>query len=257
MAEVMRIAFLSGGAREKALRHLLENGENVCCVITPALSEKNRRFEKVVTTAIEFCIPVLPVKRDGLGAALNLLKPDIVLSCGYPYVIDPHDVARARYVINVHPTLLPKYRGYRSGPFVLINGERKTGVTVHFLTEELDKGDIIVQREVDLTTFDTPKSVYRKCQAIEPAAVLDAIRLLKTGMAFGKPQDESIASEYRQLRTPQDSAIDPNLPLIDLFNAIRACDPVDYPAFFFVEGQKVCIRLWRPDRPLLDGEDTI
>ncbi|WP_431098457.1 methionyl-tRNA formyltransferase [Polaromonas aquatica] len=253
----MRIAFLSGGAREHALRFLLEKGENVCGVITPALTPQNRRFERVVTTAIEFFVPVIPTKRNGLGAILDQLKPDVIVSCGYPYVIDRRHIASVRHAINVHPTLLPKYRGYRSGPFVLINGEKRTGVTVHFLTNELDRGNIIIQREVELSSFDTPKSMYRKCQEIEPQALYDAIQLLKTGNVVGHPQDEMLASEYLKLRTPEDSEIDATKSLLSLFNSIRACDPVSYPAFFFVEGQKVCITLWRPERPDGDGDDTL
>lgn len=245
----MKIAFLSGGAREGALRHLAAHGEHVCGVITPYLTERNRRFERVVITAVELGIPVFPVTREGLKGVLERLAPDIIVSCGYPYILDSEVIASVHYAINVHPTLLPKYRGYRSGPYVLINGEKKTGVTVHFLTQKMDQGDIILQREVELSIFDTPRSVYRKCQEVEPQALYDAIQLLKSGNSRAQPQVEADATEYLQLRTPADSEIDPSHPLVDLFNEIRACDPDDYPAFFYVEGEKVCIRLWRPERP--------
>lgn len=253
----MKIVFLSGGAREKALCYLVEHGENVCGVITPLLTERNRRFERVVTTAVEHGIPVFPVNREGLKKALVSLAPEILVSCGYPYILDREDIALARYAINVHPTLLPKYRGYRSGPYVIINGETKTGVTIHFLTEEMDRGDIILQREIDLTLFDTPRSAYRKCQEIEPKALFDAIQLLKTDTFCAQPQNEADATEYNHLRTPIDSEIDPNKTLTDLYNEIRACDPDDYPAFFYVGGKKVCIRLWRPVRLSEDREDMI
>jgi methionyl-tRNA formyltransferase len=233
----MKIAFLSGGAREGALHYLAEHGENVCGVVTPFLTERNRRFERVVTTAVEYGIPVFPAKREGVGRILKQLTPDIIVSCGYPYILDRDAIASAQYAINVHPTLLPKYRGYRSGSYVLINGETKTGVTVHFLTEEMDRGDILLQKEVELSIFDTPRSVYRKCQRVEPQALYDAIQLLKSG---------NFCPE-----------IDPNRSLVDLFNEIRACDPDDYPAFFRMGGEKVCIRLWRPERPPDDNEDMI
>lgn len=253
----MRIAFLSGGAREGALHYLVVHGENVCGVITPFLTERNRRFERVVTTAVEYGIPVFPTKREEVGKILKQLAPDIIVSCGYPYILDREAISSAQYAINVHPTLLPNYRGYRSGPYILINGETKTGVTVHFLTEEMDRGDIIVQREVGLSIFDTPRSVYRKCQEVEPQALFDAIQLLKSGNFYVQPQDEADATEYLHLRTPADSEIDPSRSLIDLFNEIRACDPDDYPAFFYIGGEKVCIRLWRPKRPSGDSEDMI
>jgi methionyl-tRNA formyltransferase len=253
----MKIVYLSGGARESALRYLVEHGENVCGVITPFLTESNRRFERVITTAVEYEIPVFQVKREEVEKVLTKLAPDIIVSCGYPYILNKKTISLASYAINVHPTLLPKYRGYRSGAYVLINGEKKTGVTVHFLTEEMDRGDIILQREIDISIFDTLKSVYRKIQKIEPNTLYDAIQLLKSNEFVPLPQNEADATEYLHLRTPKDSEIDPTRPLIDLFNEIRACDPDDYPAFFYVAGQKVCIRLWRPERPSAEEEDAL
>lgn len=250
----MKIAYLTGGAREGALRYLLEKKEDVRAVITPYLTGKNRRFERVVTTAIEYGVPVYPVRRDGAYEVLKNVGADILVSCGYPFMLGKREIETAMYAINVHPTLLPKYRGYRSGAYILINGEKKTGVTVHFLTEEMDRGDIILQREVQLSPFDTPKSMYRKCQEVEPKLLYDAIQLLKTGDYVATPQNEAEATEYTRLRTPEDSEIDPTKPLIELFNEIRACDPDAYPAFFYIHGEKVCIRLWRPDKPETESD---
>lgn len=244
----MRIVFLSGGAREAALKMLLENNENVCGVITPRLTDNNRRFEKVITTAIEHGVPVFPVSKNDLWHQLKILRPDAIVSCGFPFIIEKREIDLASYAINVHPTLLPKYRGYRSGAYILINNEKKTGVTVHFITEKMDRGDIILQRTVDLTPFDTPKSMYRKCQEIEPSLLYDAIQMLKSRNFIPLVQDEKEATEYLNLRTPLDSEIDPKKPLIDLFNDIRACDPDYYPAFFYFNNEKVCIRLWRPEK---------
>ena len=244
----MKMVFLSGGAREKTLRYLFENGEDIIGVVTPRLTKGNRRFEEVITTAVEYGAPVYPVTRNGTREVLQHLKPALLISCGFPYLLDKETIACSQFAINVHPTLLPKYRGYRSGPFILINNERETGVTIHFLDEEMDHGNILVQGHVRLNNFDTPKSMYRKCQAIEGPLLLKAIRLLTDGKTVGVPQDESQASEYKQLRKPSDSEIDPTKPLLELYHQIRACDPDDYPAFFFVDGQKVCIRLWRPNK---------
>jgi len=68
-------------------------------------------------------------------------------------------------------------------------------------------------------------------------------------VCIGFHQDAAQATEYRIKRKPEDSEIDPQRPLLDLYNQIRACDPDDYPAYFYVEGQKVCIGLWRQDKP--------
>lgn len=239
---------MSGGERHLPLKFLAEHNENIIAVITPQLSEGNRRFEQVILTAIEYGIPVIPVKKNGLDQVLSQFEFDILISCGFPYIIDNHIIKLAQYSINVHPTLLPKYRGFRSGPYVLINGEKTTGVTVHFITEEMDKGDILLQKSFPISTFDTTRSVYRKCKDIESEVLYEAVQILKSGHIKTSPQNENEASCISKIRTPKDSEIDWKKPLKELFNEIRACDSVDYPAFFMVDGQKVCIKLWRPDK---------
>jgi len=250
----MKIAFLSGGAREQALRYILERGENVCAVLTPLLKESNRRFEKVILSAIEYGVPVFPVTRESVKEVLSEIKPDIIVSCGFPYIVDQSVISLARYAINVHPTLLPKYRGYRSGPYILINGEQESGVTVHFITPEMDRGDILIQRKFPVSPFDTTASMYRKSQEIEPTCLYEALSLLKSGEVTTQPQNEEEASEYLHLRTPVDSQIDPQRSLTELFNEIRACDPESYPAYFYHENEKVCIKIWRPEKSAIDQD---
>lgn len=252
----MKSVFLSGGARERALRYLLEKNEDVIAVVTPHLTEKNNRFKHVILTAIEYGIPVIPVTRTSLKNSIQSLNFDLLISCGFPYILEGEIIDRAKFAINVHPTLLPKYRGYRSGPYILINNEKKSGVSIHFLTNNMDQGDIILQKEFPISSFDTTKSVFRKCMQIEPIVLYEAIQKIKDDQIIRIPQNEVDATEYSYIRTPEDSEIDWNKPLKDLYNQIRACDPDDYPAFFNVEGQKVCIKLWRQNK-LPDEEDMI
>jgi methionyl-tRNA formyltransferase len=116
------------------------------------------------------------------------------------------------------------------------------------MTAGMDRGDIIAQKAFDISRFDTTKSLFRKCREIEPALLYSVVEGLMAGRCDARPQEEEKASAYSHIRTPEDSRIDWNRPLKDLYNEIRACDPVDYPAYFFVDGQKVCIKLWRPEK---------
>ncbi len=243
----MKILFLSGGAREAALEYLLEKGENVVAVITPHLTNANSRFYSVITTAIKHGILVVPVTKENIGFKLAEIDYDLFVSCGFPYIIDD-EMLKTKLAINVHPTLLPRYRGFRSGPFQIINGEKESGVTIHKLTKEMDKGDILAQQSFPITIFDTTKSVFRKAREIEPRLLFDVIQKIKTGEVTYTPQDESKSTEYNMLRRPKDSEIDWEKPLKSLYNEIRACDSIDYPAFFYVEGQKIYVKLWRGDK---------
>ena len=244
----MRSVFLTGTARESSLEYLLKNREEIIAVITPRLSDNNHRFEKVIYTAVKFGVPVVPVKKNEVTATLKKIEYDLLISCGFSFVLEREAIENSKYAINSHPTLLPKYRGYRSGPYIIINGETESGVTVHLLTDEMDKGDIIMQSKFNVSPFDTTKSLYFKAREIEGKLLFDSIQLLKTGKINRIKQDETKATTFNILRTPDDSLIDWNKPLKDLYNEIRACDPEDYPAYFFVENQKVCIKLWRPEK---------
>ncbi len=241
----MKCIFLTGTARDKSLRFLLEKGVPITHVITPRLSKGNRRFSDVILTAAEFGVPILPVTKDQINPTLNKLDYDILISCGFSYILDQELIDKAKFAINSHPTLLPKYRGYRSGPYILMNDEKQSGVTVHFLTGEMDKGDIIAQRSFPVSKFDTTKSVYYKAVEIEGSVLYGALQSIIKGNYARVHQNESEATEFNFIRRPKDSMVDWNKSLKDLYNEIRACDPQDYPAYFMVEDQKVYIKLWR------------
>lgn len=251
----MKTIFMSGGEREKALKYILDKGVNVVAVITPVLTKQNQRFEKVILTAVEYGIPVFPTGKDSLFNVLKNLEFELLVSCGYPYIISKKVLNISKYAINIHPTLLPKYRGFRSGAYVIINNEKQTGVTIHFLTDKIDQGDILMQKAFEISPFDTTRSLFRKCKAIEPQLLFDVILELEKGDFEVVPQDETKATILYHNRTPKDSFIDWNKPLKELYNEIRACDPNNYPAYFFVNGQKVCVKLWRPVKP--EGEDDL
>jgi methionyl-tRNA formyltransferase len=119
----------------------------------------------------------------------------------------------------------------------------------------MDRGPIVAQSRVALTRFDTLRSMQRKVYAAEPDLVLEALERLAQGEPLVE-QIEAEATEYPGRRTPEDSKIDPTRSIEELFDFIRACDPVEFPAFFYLEGQKVCVKLWRPDKPE-DEEDTV
>jgi methionyl-tRNA formyltransferase len=142
---------------------------------------------------------------------------------------------------------LPKYKGLNTGNYILINGESESGVTVHFMDEGIDTGDIILQKSYKLSVFDTAKSLARKSRDFEPDVVLDALVQLKEG-TYSTNKQEKIEENYKD-RTPEDSEIDPTKSISEQYDLIRACHPNKYPAFFYVDGEKVLIKLDRAEKP--------
>ena len=129
---------------------------------------------------------------------LRRYQYDILVSLGWPYIIEDRIIEISQYAINVHPTLLPKYRGYKSGPFILLNNEKTSGVKVHLLTNSVDAGDIISQRSFPISIFDTTKSMKRKIDEIEGSVLLDAIYKLKEKSCKLIPQNELQAGYYKK-----------------------------------------------------------
>ena len=244
----MKIVFLSGGSREKALRNLLEKGEKIQAVIVPLITESNDRFKNVIYTAVEFGVKVIPVKKNAIFKLLKEIDFDLLISCGFPYILSKSVIDLAKLAINVHPTLLPKYRGYRSAPYIIMNGESKSGVTIHLLTKEMDKGDVILQESFDISKFDTTKSLFLKAQNFEVDILFKAVQIIKNNEIKYTVQDESQSSTYNYIRTPKDSEVDSTKSLNYLYNHIRACDADDYPAFFYVNKEKVFIKIWRDNK---------
>lgn len=237
------IVLFGGAGREAAVIALQEYPARITAVLVP--ERQNRRLTESVARLGDAGLTVVPVPRTHLAETLAPYSRCNLISIGFPYIVPAEVLSRHPLALNVHPTLLPKYRGPTTGAYILINNENVSGSTVHFMESEVDKGAVVAQSRVDLSSFDTVRSLQRKVYDSEAELLREAMDLLDRG-STGSPQDESQASAFPKMRKPEDSEVDPKRPLIELYNHIRACDPEDYPAFFFHEGEKVCIKLWRP-----------
>ncbi len=249
------VVLFGGRDREASIFALHAAGHRIRAIVVPEkpaprLSASTRKLE-------DAGLPVVFTGRADLANVLGPFEGSLLLSIGFPFLLKQEHLALFPLCLNVHPTLLPRYRGPTSGAHILMNNETESGATVHLIDEGMDTGPIVLQRRVALSRFDTIRSLMRKVYAIEPELICEAIERVSSPEFRPEPQAEQLASCYPHVRTPNDSRIDPERSLTELFDAIRACDPEDYPAHFYLEGQKVCIRLWRPERPEADGPDMI
>lgn len=241
----MKLHFFSSGPRERVLTALLAAGHEIASVTVtdPAHWPK---VAAVVAVAESHGLPVRIVKRADLPALGRELAGEVVLSAGFAYILPPEFLSGPALCLNVHGTLLPKYRGNRTLNWAIEHGDTESGVTVHRIDAGVDTGPILLQRHFPLSPFETGRSLYRKTLEFEPQVVVEAMALLENGSA----QFTAQAGEAEQLpdRIPDHSRLDPTLPLIELIDQIRAADPDAYPAHFFLAGEKVCIRLYRPGK---------
>jgi methionyl-tRNA formyltransferase len=245
------IILFGGAGREACVERMIAEGVDVQAILVPV-----RRADKLESSIAKLKLlhpAVIEVEKTEVASALERFSGKALLSIGFPYLLSGTLLGLFQPAINLHPTLLPRYRGPTTGAYILLNDERESGSTMHFMTEQMDKGGIILQSRVDLSPFDTIRSLQRKVYAVEPELVIDALGRLENG-AEVLPQDETKASEFPKKRTPADSELDPTRSLIDLVNHIRACDPTEFPAFFMYHGQRVNVFIQRSSSTDADDE---
>jgi methionyl-tRNA formyltransferase len=173
---------------------------------------------------------------------LRELSPDIFVIVAFGRLIPP-DVARIapRGGINLHPSLLPRYRGAAPIPRAIAAGDTETGVTILYIAEELDAGDIILERAVPIDAEDTARTLEARLAREGAELLAEALRLLEAGTAPRRPQDPARATVAPKLSRAE-GLIRWNMSAAQIVNLIRAFDP--WPvAYTLVDGTE--LRIWR------------
>lgn len=248
-----KIVLFIGGPRHNAFQAILSNEYHVSHVFFPDNKNPKLHLSRLLATTHQ--IPYSFISKDQISNFSSFIKNKLCISLGFPYLFPTDFYQSAKLFINVHGTLLPKYRGGCTLNWVIENGDEESGVTVHLIDEGCDTGDIIIQKRFAVSKFDTGKSLYRKTLEFEPSVIIEALNLIMTGKYELQAQADRNIKQYPN-RQPDHSEVNPEKTLLQLYNQIRASDPKDYPAYFLVDGEKVCITLWRANKPS-NEEDTL
>ncbi len=243
-----KIIFLTGAAdKSKLLDQLIKHGHNIVALVLPLSKKYEKNYAQMIELANKAQIPVVITPANELNKQTQDLNFDILISSGYPFIIPTEVFSKAKTALNFHPTLLPKYRGRYLHP-ILINNDKETGVSAHLIDANYDTGPIVKQIKYPVQTFDTIKSLNRKNIDAEIKLMLDVLEDAKQNRLSAIAQDEYSSSSYFKQRVPEDSEINPEKSLKQLFYEIRCCDPDLYPAYFTLDGQKVYIKIYRKDK---------
>ncbi len=154
----------------------------------------------------------------------------------------PHRHAQTHGCVGVHPTLLPLGRGRAPIPWAIIKGLTQSGVSMFYLEEGADTGDIIVQHPFTIDFHDDAGSIYKKVSQIHYTLVKEQIDRLVNGTANRTPQDHSRATVWKK-RRPEDGIIDWTKPRHELYNWVRALTRPYPGAFTFLSSDKITV--WR------------
>src|SRR5579875_3991875 len=167
--------------------------------------------------------------------------PAVIYSFNYRRLL-PRAVLQCASIaaLNVHPSKLPAYRGRAPINWVLVNGERETGVTLHHMVERADAGDIVAQQTVAIDDSDTALTLSRKLTPLAADLITRFHPLIVAGTAPRAAQDLS-AGSYFGRRTPADGRIDWNWPARRIFNLVRAVTHPYPGAFCTAAGRKLLV----------------
>lgn len=236
---------------------LLRHGFQIEAVFTHKDdANENIWFKSVAELAASRDIPVFApedINHPLWVKRIKELEPDILFSFYYRKLIKPSilDIP-PQGCLNLHGSLLPKYRGRCPINWVLVNGEKETGVALHYMTPKPDEGDIICQKKVAISDDDTARSLYEKVGEVSSIMLDDILPRIKEGTALHKPQDQSIATYYGG-RRPEDGEIDWTLPAKHIRNLVRAVTQPYPGAFSYLANQK-CI-FWTVSEAPYAGEE--
>ena len=182
---------------------------------------------------------------DKLGSAeiaqVAALNPTIIYSFYYRNLIPVELIALApRGAYNLHGSLLPKYRGRAPINWMLANGEREAGATLHHMVARADAGDIVAQRAIEIRDDDTASTLYRKIVPLGADLIRQYHPLIASGTAPRRAQNLAQGSYFGR-RRPDDGRIDWQWPARRIFNLVRAVTHPYPGAFGFIDGRKVFV----------------
>jgi len=180
-------------------------------------------------------VPVFQPKRikaDDAVAEIRALNPDVIVVMAYGQIL-PRSVLEipTQACLNLHASLLPRNRGAAPIQSAIVAGDSETGITVMYMDEGLDTGDILLKKAITIHPDETGGSLHDRLAEIAPAALDEALTLLETGTAPRLPQDASTAT-YAPKLGREDGRIDWNEPAPLIERKIRAFDP--WPGAFAV-----------------------
>jgi len=226
----MRILFFGSAAISfQTLEALLASSQDeLVGVVTQPDRPVGRKLKTtpcpVKVFAQERGIPVFSPEKVGSTESFQILEnlhADLFVVVAYGQYIPQSVLALPPFgSINLHPSLLPKYRGSSPIQWALANGDLVTGVTILYVSEKMDAGDILCQREIPISPEDTAETLEPVLARTGAELLMEAVEQIRTGEVRATPQDEATATEVSKL-TKEDGRLDWTLPARTLNNRIR------------------------------------
>jgi UDP-4-amino-4-deoxy-L-arabinose formyltransferase/UDP-glucuronic acid dehydrogenase (UDP-4-keto-hexauronic acid decarboxylating) len=229
------------------LEALRRHGFDIAGVFTHADDPgENTWFASVADLAAEFGVPAFAPEDLNHPLWVERIRefaPDVIFSFYYRKIVGQAILAiPPAGCMNLHGSLLPRYRGRCPVNWVLIHGEKETGVTLHHMLLKPDAGDIVDQEAIPITDDDTARTLFGKVTAAAQVLLDRALPLIREGRALRRPQDHSQGTTFGG-RKPADGLIDWTRTATEVRNLVRAVT-LPYPGAFTQYAQRRCT-FWR------------
>jgi len=240
-----------------SLKALVEAGHEVLAAFTQPDKPKDRKMRLQPTPVKEYAltksIPVYQPSRLRDGQALEILKelaPELIVVAAYGKIL-PVDILELPPLgcVNVHSSLLPKYRGAAPINWAVLNGESETGVTIMYMAEGMDTGDIISQAVTPIGLEEDAGSLYTRLSELGAKLLIETLPRIESGTAGRQPQDDALASRAPML-SKELSPVDWSRTARQIHDQVRGLIP--WPSAV-AEIDGVRCKLWRTT---LTGEHT-
>ncbi|WP_297959273.1 methionyl-tRNA formyltransferase [uncultured Ruminococcus sp.] len=227
------------------LRTLAESSHEVAAVFTQPDKPKGRGYKLIPTpvkaAALEYGIPVyqpLSLRKGGdAEESMRILRdtaPDLIVVTAYGQILPKEILELPKYgCINIHASLLPKYRGAAPINWVLLNGEKETGVTSMQMSEGLDTGDMLIKRATPIGENETYEELYARLSAMGGEVLAETIDALEKGTLAPEVQDDSLSC-YSPMIRKEMSALDFTKTAAEVHNTIRGVT-----GFTMLEGKRL------------------
>ena len=244
----------------QCLEHLINTGENVVGVVTQPDKPVGRKqiltSPPVKVTAESHKIPIFQpktLKNDDFCTKIADLDAKICIIVAYGKIIPANIINLPTELINLHFSLLPKYRGAAPVQRAIIDGLEETGITVQFLAQKLDCGDIILQEKVKIEENDTSESLLNKCAEIGAPMLSETIKLIDNDSAPRVSQNNEEATFASKL-TKDDGKINWKKSAREIHNQIRGCYP--WPGTI-TKLDNLTIKIWESVLPEFSDEEKL
>lgn len=238
----------------ESLQALVESGYNVSLVITNPDKQKGRGLKYQISSVKEYALEKgleieQPLKLKNNEEIINKIKeknPDVICVVAYGKII-PKDILDIPQIgcINVHGSLLPKYRGAAPIQWAVINGDKKTGITTMFINEKMDEGDMLLKEEIEIGEDETLGDVWNRLSKIGGKLLVETLKEIENGTitrisqasedqeepTYAPMLDKSIAKINWELNTAK-----------EIKNLVRGLNPI-MGAYTFINNKK--IKFWK------------